>query len=691
VEDLKALYRRTRDELEDSGAFLIDVDRVLGAAQPDKGERGAEALRRAELALVARLDPWWSGPVRSNVRRAIERAPSNLHDPVILGIALRIGAGYARLGRLDDEAHALARLGAQVVDTGLDHMDLRYAREAEEHLRTGAFLPTPNYVYRWVKDLPPEQAAELASAQLARGNATLAAQIAELRLARALADWYVGPPLPNVEKALVRWRESRPPELGDLAVLLARAYLKGSFVDLRARDHAAAVLAGPEAQLLGPDEAVGLREFVDRDAFDYPYAHSYALSKTLDADSLRQTVRRHTINGTLTAAQRLCEMALVRRYDDWYVGEVSGNLRRALLRYLADEEPQPDAMWEAEFLAGLYAATLEGASHARALVAELVARDAQAPALLEAIHAAGIPSDVSAEELYGLYRDVVEIEAKVESFREMVESDTSVELSTYEREAYAEVLHFLEEDGEPTVLGGITSTLGELAEVVVPESLLRSVTAGVEDALRMAVSASRALQRRERVLGELARRDPNLRQLVRLQSADLALLDEVAWSLTRENRVVATLEGFGCGLGGVTLALIDLPMLILVNLDAVASIATAYGFDVDSPSERDFLIGLLAGGPEALRSLLAGNASFDRPLAELAPEQLAANRAALALHGAATRIALRLTRQKLIQLLPILGGAVGAGLNFHYTWSTTRAAAMAYRYRWLVRRFLPNG
>ncbi|MGE0712580.1 MAG: EcsC family protein [Planctomycetota bacterium] len=686
MDDPRELYREVREQAPE--ALFEEVDRVLAAAQPERGERLSDALRRVELALVARLDPWWTGPVRPNLRRAVERAARSLHDPVALGLALRLGAGYARVQRADDEAHALARLAARVLGTGLSHLEERYAREAAGYLERGTFLPSAEYVYRWVKELSPDVVAGLASAELARGNAGFAALLLELRLVRALADWYLGPPLPNVEKALARWRAERPAELADLAVLLARAYLAGGFVDLRARDHVAALLEGPEATLLGPDEAVGLRQYVDRDAFDYPYAHSYQLAKSLDADELRAAVRRHTRNGSLTAAQRLCEMELVRRYADWYVGDVTQNLRRALDRYLGDEDPATDALWVAEYLAGLYAATLEGAAHARRLVAALLPLDPDAPALREAIQAAGIPADVGSGELLELYRGVVEVEARVEAFRALA-AEASAEVSDYEREAYAEVLRFLEEqEVEVGVLGGLSQALGELAEGVVPDGILRSVTAAVEDALRQAVSGARARQRRERVLAELARRDPGLRSLGALRRADLRLLDEVAWGQTHENRVVAALEGFGCGLGGLTLAMIDLPVLILVNLDAVAAIATTYGFDVEEPAERDVLIGLLAGGAVALRALLAGEARSEQPLLDLGREHLGPYRAALALHKTATQIAARLTRQKLVQLLPILGGAVGAGLNFHFTWATTRAALMTYRYRWLTRRFL---
>lgn len=689
MDPAREVYARARRLLEEEpGALLAELDRVIGAASREVTVRLEEAVRLGELALIARLDPWWAGPPQPNLRSAVARVERALHDPLALGLGLRLAAGYARLGRVDDEAHRLARLAARLEGTGLRHPEDGYAREAARHLEQAAFLPSAPYAYELVRELEPAPAAELVAAQLARGNPSFAALLAEMALARALAPWYVGPSLPNVERALVAYRERRPEALDDLAVLLARAYVRGGFVDLRARDHVRAVLEGAEAQLLGPDEAIGLQDYVDRDCFDYPYEHVYRVAKALAPDELRARVRGHTKNGALAAAQRLCEMSLVRRYDDWYVGDPTPNVRSAVARFLEDETPDPDASWCARYLAGLYAATLEGSSHARQLVHATVASDPGAPAFSEAFQAAGIPPDVTVDELHALYKGVVEVEARVEAFRALAAEQTRAPLSDYEREAYAEVLRFLEA-GERTLVSDVSSTLGGLVEVVVPDAMVRSVTAVVEDVLRLAVSGASAALRRDRILGELARRDPALRTLERIREADLRLLDEVAWALTRENRIAAALEGLGCGLGGATLVLVDLPMLILVNLNAVAAIATVYGFDVDAPREREFAVALLASGPEALRQAVAASSEQQgeerNAFAEVA--HLTTNRAALAVHTAAAQIASRLARSKLAQLLPVLGGAVGAGLNFHYTHATTRAAVMAYRYRWLMRRF----
>lgn len=683
------LYARAkRLVVEEPAALKEELDRVLAAADRELGERLEGAVRLAEMALVAHLDPWWVGLPHANVRRAIRRAVDLVHDPLALELGLRLAVGYARLGRADDEAHRLASFARRLVGTGLAHPLDGWAEEAARHLDRALFLPSAEYAYGLVRDLPPDEVRALAAAQQARGNASFAAQLIELALVRRLDDWYVGPPLLNVERALVAWRTQRPPELAELAVGLARAYVRGGFVDLRARDHVAAVLDGGEAKLLGPEEAIAFREFVDRDCFDYPHAHLHARARVLEAagdggQALLAEVRRHVRCGGMTAAQRLCEMSLVRRFDPWYLGDPTPNLRRAIQRWLETEPgEQPAADAAARTLAGLYLATLDGASHARMLVHAVVARTPDSPDMLDAARAAGIPADVPVRELHDLYTASVELDARVEAFR--ARAARAGALSDYERKAYEEVLLFLEAEGEEaSLLDEVSKSVASVVEVVTPEALARSATAAVEDALRLAVSGASALLRRERIVAELAKRDPRLRTLDRIREGGLELLDQVAWSITLENRVVAALEGLGCGLGGPTLVLVDIPMLLLVNLNAVAAIATVYGFDTGHEAERDFAIALLAGGPRALRQRIAPDDDDEAD----APAPETSGRQALALHAAAAEIAGRIGRMKLLQTIPILGGAVGAGLNFHYTLQTTRTAVMAYRYRWLLRRF----
>jgi hypothetical protein len=245
----------------------------------------------------------------------------------------------------------------------------------------------------------------------------------------------------------------------------------------------------------------------------------------------------------------------------------------------------------------------------------------------------------------------------------------------------------------------VKKRLGDLVEVVVPEALIATATNTIEAALRdLAAENARGVGGRlldfeivrksfgrQRIARELAKQ--GVASLADVPGADLAALDRVAWALTHENRLLAGLEGLGCGLGGATLVLFDIPALVSVNLNGIAAIATTYGFDPEAPEEVERALSLLALGPLALKSDLeqapVGKIAIQRMTGEGA---LGGGRAALALRAVAVRLGGRLAKRKLLQLVPVLGSAVGAGLNFHFTLETTRSAYMLYRYRWILRR-----
>ena len=52
----------------------------------------------------------------------------------------------------------------------------------------------------------------------------------------------------------------------------------------------------------------------------------------------------------------------------------------------------------------------------------------------------------------------------------------------------------------------------------------------------------------------------------------------------------------------------------------------------------------------------------------------------------AQELGVRLTHKKLAQALPVLGGVVGAGVNYAYTHDNLEAAMMMYRKRYLIRK-----
>ena len=680
---------RTPDEVR------AEVERALNTADDD-GAAFERATRLAEIALVARLAPWRAGSVVPNVRKAVERVSrGDDQDAATARMALRLAACYARRGRADDEALRLARYArARLAAGGLAPDDRAFATEASQYLDRAAFLPSVDCVAEIVEGLDAEGALREARLQLARRNTSFAALLGELALVRAYGGRRIGSLTPAaIEKGLKAYRESLARGAGrvhaELAVALARAYVEGAFVDVKARDHGRAVRQHLDDKL-EPDLATRLTAYLEQDAFDlsdadlYKTLQGFAKSQPLD---LRLEVAVHTGKGNFGVARRLCELELVRRFDPWYMGDPTSNVSRAVSRAAtAGAALDEHARWVACSLAALYAATLEEAAHARALVDAVLGQKVGAEELGAALEHAGLDPDVPVEELLQVYRDATDTRARLERFRSLAQASA---LPEKERAAGEEVLDWLsaQELAEQSTSGlaDVKRRLGDLVEVVVPEALLATATGAIEGALRDVAAVSARRLGHSRIQRELAK--AGIASLEDARSADLAALDRVAWSLTHENRALAFLEGFGCGLGGATLVLFDLPALVWANLNGIAAIATVYGFDPEAPEEVERALSLLALGPTALRGDLeqapVGKVAIRRMTGEGA---LGGGRAALALRAVAVRLGGRLAKRKLLQLVPVIGGAVGAGLNLHFTLETTRSAYMLYRYRWVLRR-----
>jgi len=63
------------------------------------------------------------------------------------------------------------------------------------------------------------------------------------------------------------------------------------------------------------------------------------------------------------------------------------------------------------------------------------------------------------------------------------------------------------------------------------------------------------------------------------------------------------------------------------------------------------------------------------------------NEAMKRLFHIAHQIAVRLTHTKLLQLIPIIGSAVAAGVNYLYTREIIQYGMMVYRKRWLMQKY----
>ncbi len=173
---------------------------------------------------------------------------------------------------------------------------------------------------------------------------------------------------------------------------------------------------------------------------------------------------------------------------------------------------------------------------------------------------------------------------------------------------------------------------------------------------------------------------------------DLAACDAAAADIRRWALGYAVTGGGAAGAFGALGLAVDVPATITLALRTARLIGLCYGFGDGTEAERLFILDILqlagANGVEekraALDRLAADRASLSpdswgrivRLTGQNAGAQATARRVA-------TVLGVNLSSRKVAQVLPLVGAAVGAGVNAAFQNDVAAAARHAYRERWL--------
>jgi hypothetical protein len=134
----------------------------------------------------------------------------------------------------------------------------------------------------------------------------------------------------------------------------------------------------------------------------------------------------------------------------------------------------------------------------------------------------------------------------------------------------------------------------------------------------------------------------------------------------------------------------DAATVLLAANRAVAHIAAYYGYDVDAPGERLFALGVLSMGTASETGKAAAYIELNKVVQMLARratwEQLNQSVVTGVVQKVFTRLGFRLTQRKLGQAVPVLGTAIGAGMNARVLLSVVDNAEHVYRERFLRER-----
>ena len=275
-------------------------------------------------------------------------------------------------------------------------------------------------------------------------------------------------------------------------------------------------------------------------------------------------------------------------------------------------------------------------------------------------------------------------------------------LSEYERQARRDIDRWERGDSLFQQAMGLAMRPVDWAfDQFVPDSVVDTMTDALTQALSVLNDASAWTHDDADLVARAQKAGLDVETAAALRDQPLEALDALAKPLASQNSVLAALSGGGAGLGGGVLIAADIPVLFTVNFRMIQQIAAAYGFPLKAPVAADGetvaspytplvvnIFNVAASGSReaksaALRELSVAAAAFDgggyrgRAAGGTLREQL----------GHVPReIAKNLGAQKLAQMIPIAGAAVGAGVNYWFTEQTAAAAMMLSRALYLERK-----
>ena len=173
---------------------------------------------------------------------------------------------------------------------------------------------------------------------------------------------------------------------------------------------------------------------------------------------------------------------------------------------------------------------------------------------------------------------------------------------------------------------------------------------------------------------------------------DLEASDEAAAEVRRWALGYAVTGGGAAGVFGAAGLAVDIPATVTLALRTARLTGLCYGFGGASEAERVHILDVLqlAGAnsreerDEALQRLAKGRSSFDRKdwqkIVRLTGQTTGT---VAATQRVATTLGVNLSTRKMAQIAPVVGAAIGAGVNAAFQNEVAAAARFAFRARWL--------
>lgn len=176
---------------------------------------------------------------------------------------------------------------------------------------------------------------------------------------------------------------------------------------------------------------------------------------------------------------------------------------------------------------------------------------------------------------------------------------------------------------------------------------------------------------------------------------DLSDVDKVLGALGAKYRSLSAVEGGGTGFIGLPGIPVDIVSTIFISLRAIGEYATYCGFEAKLQSEQLFALGLLgyasSTDQKAKNAAMAQLVKIAKDVASKAPwRDLEKNVLVQIIKQIANALGIRLTKQKLAQILPVVSSVIGLGFNAYFMGKICDSAFYLYRERFLAAKYGPD-
>jgi hypothetical protein len=199
---------------------------------------------------------------------------------------------------------------------------------------------------------------------------------------------------------------------------------------------------------------------------------------------------------------------------------------------------------------------------------------------------------------------------------------------------------------------------------------------------------------KERILSSGRVFIPDLQNISDLKNLDINQLQYIAEQHIARHRLYSLAQGGLAGTGSSLLLGMDIPAMAVINLRVVQLIAMTYGYEVNTPYEmmtslKVFHIGTLPPRiqKEGWIMLKEELEKYENPYFYEGTEEIS-NITWLEqpLQQVFKALVIALFRRKMIQGMPLVSMAIGAGANYQLTRKVTELAHKYYQYRYLKEK-----